>query len=47
MKHFIHYITQGFLKDVIVTGYIDFKHTHIFHPRFEKLFFIFDIGIHV
>lgn len=46
MKNFIHYITQRYLKDVVVTGYIDFKHTHIFHPRFERLFFIFDMIIY-
>ncbi|CAI3954346.1 unnamed protein product [Commensalibacter papalotli (ex Botero et al. 2024)] len=45
MKHFVHYITQRYIKDIIVSGYIDFENTHIFHQVYER-FFIFDVVIY-
>ena len=42
MKNFINCLTQEKLNDVIVSGYIDSEIPLVFHPMFERLFFVFD-----
>lgn len=41
MESFINYLTQETLNDVIVTGYIDSEELPVFHPMYERLFFVF------
>ena len=41
MESFINHLTQEILNDVIVTGYIDSEETPVFHPMYERLFFVF------
>ena len=42
MENFINCLTQEKLNDVIVSGYIDSEMPLVFHPMFERLFFVFD-----
>lgn len=41
MESFINHLTQEILNDVIVTGYIESEETPVFHPMYERLFFVF------
>lgn len=41
MESFINHLTQEILNDVIVTGYIDSEEMPVFHPMYERLFFVF------
>ncbi|WP_315315140.1 hypothetical protein [Pantoea vagans] len=41
MEGFINCLTQETLNDVVVTGYVDCEELPVFHPMYERLFFIF------
>lgn len=42
MEEFINCLTRETLSDVVVTGYVDYEELPVFHPMYERLFFIFN-----
>ncbi|EMH1200103.1 MULTISPECIES: hypothetical protein [Serratia] len=42
MKEFIEHITRSSVSDIIVTGYIDGETVPVFHPMYDRVYFISD-----
>lgn len=42
MKNFVNTITDNTIIDVLVSGYVDFEKNLIFHPMYDRIYFVFD-----
>lgn len=45
MKQLFNYIMQGTIIDVMVSGYIDTETLPVFHPMYERIYFIINENI--
>ena len=45
MKQLFNYIMQGTIIDVMVSGYIDTETLLVFHPMYERIYFIINENI--
>ncbi|MER5167643.1 hypothetical protein ACJ8JY_12680 [Serratia sp. CY54039] len=45
MKEFIEHVTRSSVSDIIVTGYIDGETPPVFHPMYDRVYFISDEAI--
>ena len=45
MKQLFNYIIQGTISDVMVSGYIDTETLPVFHPMYERIYFIINENI--
>lgn len=42
MREFVNKIAKEKILDVLISGYIDCENVPIFHPMYERMYFIFD-----
>ena len=45
MKQLFNYIMQGTIIDVMISGYIDTETLPVFHPMYERIYFIINENI--
>lgn len=42
MKNFIKYASNRIVSDVIVTGYLDSETPLVFHPMYDRIYFVIE-----